>query len=181
MIVSAWYGGLGPGLLAMALAITGVDYFLISPVHSLVLIGADSVQLVVFSLVSLALLYEQMQQLKLRTAELVASQTQMQTILEYAPGFICINGLDGRLQFANARWKQLFAQIENPVGRYLSEVFTPEQTANFLRQNQSVAAAGKAMTFEEEVVLPEACIPTSTSSSRSRSPVAWLMLSAVSR
>lgn len=54
VIASAWYGGLGPGLLAMALGIGAIDYFFISPIHSLVPIDeADSVQLVVFSLVSL--------------------------------------------------------------------------------------------------------------------------------
>lgn len=306
VIVSAWYGGLGPGLLAVALVIPAIDYFFISPIHSLTLIDrAEGVQLVMFSLVSLlsiflkaapkaanplavdrlsklsaseakfrslfdsniigvlfsdlkgniteandaflnmvgytqaellagdvrwdkmtpveyrhldeqaiaelqesgvsapwekeyihsdgnrvsvllacALLegsekncvsfvfdltqrqraekelqqlYQQLQDLNRslehqvaeRTADLAASQAQMQAVMDHIPAFIYITGVDGRLQFVNARWRELASRVEdNPIGRHLSEIFTPAETAAFLQQNQSVAVTGQAITFE---------------------------------
>jgi K+-sensing histidine kinase KdpD len=35
VVVSAWYGGLGPGLLATALGLLGKAYFFMSPTRSL--------------------------------------------------------------------------------------------------------------------------------------------------
>ena len=51
--VSAWYGGFQPSLLATALATIAVDYFFISPVHSLELSVDNSVRACVFVLVAL--------------------------------------------------------------------------------------------------------------------------------
>src|SRR6267142_7073986 len=36
IMVSAWYGGFGPGLLAIALSVLAFDYFFLLPTHSLV-------------------------------------------------------------------------------------------------------------------------------------------------
>lgn len=35
IIVSAWFGGMGPGLLAVALSTIGIDYFLVEPLYTL--------------------------------------------------------------------------------------------------------------------------------------------------
>jgi signal transduction histidine kinase len=51
--VSAWYGGLGPSLLATALAALFVDYFFIAPVYQLELSLDNTVRTLVFVLVAL--------------------------------------------------------------------------------------------------------------------------------
>lgn len=103
-----------------------------------------------------AQLHEQMQQLKLRTAELAASKAQMQKVLDHIPAFIHIIDLDGQIKFANAKWQELSSQVEGSfVGDHISSVFTLEETEMFLRQNQTVALANQVLTFESEVVLPD--------------------------
>jgi PAS domain S-box-containing protein len=48
IMVSAWYGGLGPGLLATAAAGLATDYFFLSPKGSFSLLGLEPVPLLVF-------------------------------------------------------------------------------------------------------------------------------------
>ena len=50
--VSAWYGGLGPGLLATGLSLLALDYFFVPPVYELGVGVADGVRLGLFALVS---------------------------------------------------------------------------------------------------------------------------------
>lgn len=50
--LSAGYGGLGPGLLAIALAILGVNYLLIPPFYTFKVAGLDVVRLSAFALVA---------------------------------------------------------------------------------------------------------------------------------
>jgi PAS domain S-box-containing protein len=53
VMTSAWYGGLGPGLVATVLSVLASDYFLIAPKYSLTIHSVDdTAQLVVFSLVA---------------------------------------------------------------------------------------------------------------------------------
>jgi signal transduction histidine kinase len=51
--LSAWYGGPGPGLLAIACGALAFNYFLTDPVHSLVMPVSRAADLAVFGLVSL--------------------------------------------------------------------------------------------------------------------------------
>lgn len=57
VIVSAWFGGLGPGLLATILSAAFLDYFFITPVHSLSLDLSAILRLSVFLLVALLTSY----------------------------------------------------------------------------------------------------------------------------
>src|SRR5918995_4643909 len=50
IMVSAWYGGLGPGLLATAAAGLATDYFFLSPKGSFSLLSLETVPLLVFFL-----------------------------------------------------------------------------------------------------------------------------------
>ncbi|MBI2875273.1 MAG: DUF4118 domain-containing protein [Candidatus Tectomicrobia bacterium] len=52
VVVSAWYGGLGPGLLATCLSTLVIDYFLLEPYNALAILNAgQGVQLITFALV----------------------------------------------------------------------------------------------------------------------------------
>ena len=53
VMVSAWYGGLGAGLLATLLSDLSLDYFFIAPVHSITLDWQAFLRLGVFSVVAL--------------------------------------------------------------------------------------------------------------------------------
>jgi len=53
VVLSAWYGGLGPGFLTAGASLFALDYFLIPPLHSLSLGMADLFRLVVFGSVAI--------------------------------------------------------------------------------------------------------------------------------
>src|SRR5438309_5443126 len=53
VMVSAWYGGLGAGLLATILSALSLDYFFIAPIHSITLDWRALLRLSTFVLVSL--------------------------------------------------------------------------------------------------------------------------------
>jgi C4-dicarboxylate-specific signal transduction histidine kinase len=57
VMVSAWYGGLGAGLLATLLSASSLDYFFIAPVHSITLDWQAFLRLGVFSVVALITSY----------------------------------------------------------------------------------------------------------------------------
>src|SRR5437667_9966623 len=49
----AWYGGVGPSILSVIVALIGAQYWLIPPVHSLRIVGtAQAANILVFLLVS---------------------------------------------------------------------------------------------------------------------------------
>jgi Domain of unknown function (DUF4118) len=50
VLVAAWLGGVGPGLLATALSILAFQYFFISPIHSLVTGFQDLLRIALFAL-----------------------------------------------------------------------------------------------------------------------------------
>ena len=57
VMVSAWYGGLGAGLLATLLSDLSLDYFFIAPVHSITIDWQAFLRLAVFSVVALITSY----------------------------------------------------------------------------------------------------------------------------
>ena len=46
--ISTWYGGLGPGLVAIAFAVLATDYFFLPPIHTLALSKSSFLELLVF-------------------------------------------------------------------------------------------------------------------------------------
>jgi len=55
VMISAWHGGLGPGILATALGTASLDYLFIAPMWSLTLTWPDVLRLTVFALVGLTI------------------------------------------------------------------------------------------------------------------------------
>lgn len=85
VVLSAWYGGLGPGLLASFLLSLGTAYLLLEPRFSLLVAGlADVLQLGVFILISVVMSvlsearYKAEEALRERTAELEAANQELE-------------------------------------------------------------------------------------------------------
>ncbi|HJZ80688.1 MAG TPA: DUF4118 domain-containing protein, partial [Pyrinomonadaceae bacterium] len=53
LMLSAWYGGIGPGLLATFLSVLAIDFFLLPPVYGLTLSWAYIPRLGAFAFVAL--------------------------------------------------------------------------------------------------------------------------------
>jgi PAS domain S-box-containing protein len=73
VVVSSWYGGLRPGIVATILSMLAISYFFVPPIHSLVITDvSDILQLVVFGVVALiiSLLNEDLRVNKCRVEQL---------------------------------------------------------------------------------------------------------------
>jgi C4-dicarboxylate-specific signal transduction histidine kinase len=53
IVLSAWFGGFGPGLLAIALSVLAFDYYFLPPLHSLLPNSNEMPRLVLFAVVSI--------------------------------------------------------------------------------------------------------------------------------
>lgn len=81
VMISVWYGGLGPGLLASVLGVLASQYFFFPPIYSLAVESGDDIaQIVVFSIVTI-LITSLAQAQKKALKELVESKERLQ---EYA-------------------------------------------------------------------------------------------------
>ena len=96
-------------------------------------------------------------QLQERTAELSASQTLMQAILDYTPAIIYIIDVDGYMRFTNAEWYRIFGTLfgSSVTGRNICDFLPAEAAAVFFRENEEMLASGKVMTFENDMALPD--------------------------
>jgi len=55
VLLAAWLGGLGPGLLAVAVSVASLTYFFLPPVHSLMVSAQDAPWLLLFTIVAVAI------------------------------------------------------------------------------------------------------------------------------
>lgn len=99
--LSAWLGGLGPGMLSAALSIVSVDFFLIEPMYSVFTELTDVLQFGVFGLVALIIgwLEENRQQSAQSVRDL---RDELETILNTVSDGITAQTLHGRVLFANS-------------------------------------------------------------------------------
>jgi len=139
VMVSAWYGGLRPGLLASALATLASAAVLVPPTGAFRLGGAGLVQLTVFVAVSLLIASlttareeaaRERAQLRLRdqaAAQWVASEARFRTLLESAPDAIVISRRDGHIMFVNAQAERLFGYGRDELIGQPAELLVPER------------------------------------------------------
>ena len=91
--LTAWLGGLGPGLLATTLSLFAFKYYSVPPLHSLALETADAPRLVVFLLTSIFVASLSAGQRK-ATAELRESERRFRDYAETASDWLWETGPD---------------------------------------------------------------------------------------
>ncbi|MEO8314709.1 MAG: PAS domain S-box protein [Pseudomonadota bacterium] len=171
IIVSAYAGGLGPGLLATAVAALAMDWFAIQPVHSfaigqpievfywclLILVG------VLISVLSGALhrsRADNRNERELRNraeralAELGRSQHLLTAIIDNSAAVIYVKDLQGRYLLINRRYEEIFHLDRVAIlGKTDHELFATEDADRFRTMDRRVAAGDAALTEEETVPL----------------------------
>ena len=120
VLISAWYGGMGPGLLATALGACAASYLWLAPFHLFTPRAvADHVGLALAVLVMLFITWltaalrrahETLERrVQARTAELDTERTRLRTILEQLPvGVIIVDAASRETLLANAQAKQIW-------------------------------------------------------------------------
>jgi PAS domain S-box-containing protein len=113
VMVSAWYGGLGPGLVATVLAVAASSFFLLAPIYSFQITDPnDTIHLGVFILVALLIssLNERLRAALRRAEEatraLRESEALYRTLGEAAPDLVWSCSPDGQVDYVNQRWRE---------------------------------------------------------------------------
>jgi PAS domain S-box-containing protein len=154
-VLSAWYGGLGPGLLSTALSVAGAAVML-DP--DLALREPPSyTRLVIFSVsgVLISLLSESLQQATRRAARAADTLRQREDLLrlitDTAPTLISYIDADLNYRMANRAYETWFGTpVSDLPGRSVSEILG-EETWQAVRGYMERALAGETVAFEQEL------------------------------
>ncbi len=122
--VSAWYGGLGPGLFATALSTLASDYFLLPPLHSLgSLAPDDAVRVGLFALA--AILISVLMEMRKRSAEAIRQQREwLRVVLASISEGVIATDTNGHVSFLNPVARTLTGWSQEEVqGKPLSNFF----------------------------------------------------------
>ena len=166
--VSAWYGGMGPGLLAIALGVGYSLYFLIEPIHSFAITSANRlVQLIAFSLVSflIALLCTQLQIANRKTkaslrAVRQANRQVTRTLESISDAFVALDR-DWRIIYQNAEAERLNGKPRTEViGKTHWEEWSVSVGTNVERQYRRAMAEQIPVHFEHHYYSVDSRKPT---------------------
>jgi PAS domain S-box-containing protein len=160
IVIAAWYGGLGPGLLVTAIATLSIGYFFVEPYGSLDIGTAELLRLGVFALV--ALLISSLTEARRRsTMAAQAEHEQLRVMLSSIGDAVIATDVHGRVTLMNAvaealtGWSSAEAQGQDiaSIFRIVSEatrqpVENPAERA--LRQGMIVDLANQTLLIARD-------------------------------
>jgi PAS domain S-box-containing protein len=149
VMVSAWYGGMRPGLLATFLSALISSYLFISPIYSLALDLTESVRLSLFLLqgILISALCEALRTanrgLEVSRLKLRSSEERYRRIIDTAYEGIWTINADGRIEYVNQRMAQMLGysiadMLDRSVFEFMDEVVRSEAKRIFERCRQGV-------------------------------------------
>lgn len=155
IMLSAYVGGRGPGLVATAVAALGAAYYLLPPVHSFLVTGVNLVQWVVLIFVG-ALFSVLMQTLHRARITGERGAAELQLILDSVPALIFYKDLDHRLVQVNLELTRLMGMTRAElVGLTNTQLGSPE-AAQYHRDEDEVIATGQPKRHLIEPLLTSA-------------------------
>src|SRR4030095_4053501 len=153
---AAWYGGYGPGVLAMVLSALGSAFLFFEPKYSFAVMDSrDAVSVLIFSAVSLVIchltenLHRSLRRHDETAHELVISQRRITSILENVQGCFFNVDSNGRFTHANENYKNyLRFTREERIENILWEPFPEWSRTEFGSQFDKVLLKKKPVAFE---------------------------------
>ncbi|KAB2850126.1 MAG: PAS domain S-box protein [Hyphomicrobiaceae bacterium] len=125
IIISAFLGGRGPGILALALSLLAADFFFMQPMHSFRVSFGDAVALVVFAAVG-AVIVVLLDLLNSAIDRISIEQRKAHAILEVAPaGLIAVDAM-GKITLVNAAAERLFGYERDELLGQKIEILIPQ-------------------------------------------------------
>jgi PAS domain S-box-containing protein len=147
ILLVAWLGGLGPGLLTTALSTLALDYFFLPPVYSLMVGRSDGAWLLLFAGVSVVTAWLVATRGRAR-ARLASSEQQLRLVTDTAPQLIYYVDPGRRYRFANRPYAERYGHTPAAlVGRRVAEVLGPARYAT-IKGHLTEALAGRRVTFD---------------------------------
>lgn len=155
VMFSAWYGGLGPGLLSTLLSTLAIIYFFDSPTHTFKIDVADILRLGVFVLVSL--LISSLNGLRQNTERLLRKkEEQIRLITDSVPTLISYVDAGQRYRYNNRTYEEWFGHRRTDItGKHLKDVMG-ESAYQAIQTYVEAALSGQEVTFETAVTLENA-------------------------
>jgi PAS domain S-box-containing protein len=156
IIISALLGGVGPGLLATALATIGVRYLAIPPLHSF-RIGAshDLVQwfFLVVNGIAVSLLSEMLHRAQIRAE---ASRRMLDSIVSGTTDAVFVKDTGGRYLLANEAASRFVGKSNAEIIGHDDLRLFPKTTAEeIMAIDRAIMAGGQVISLEERVVIPD--------------------------
>lgn len=140
VVISAWYGGLGPGLLATALTTLAANAILTPPIGLVALDAQDILRLASFAAVAAFT--------SVLSSMLITSREAFRTLLEAAPLAVVALDRRGIVTIWNAEAERLFGWSAAEVVGARTPLLLPDQQEEFRRLLQR-AHAGQSVTAAE--------------------------------
>lgn len=170
VIIAAWFGGSGPGLMAAALSAFSVDWFFVEPLHSPFITSREGVwglALYVITVSLIALLVGSLRALLLARARAEARLRRQAHLINLAHDAIITTDSERRIVTWNHGAEQMYGWSESEaVGKTLHELLqtcspisTTEIDASLLRERQwdgelsHTARDGQRLAVESRQVL----------------------------
>jgi PAS domain S-box-containing protein len=159
VMVAAWYGGFGPGLLATAVSVLVADYFWMIPTGSLWLAsGADRLVLALFVGIGVAIstlnaaVHHARKRAEQRSAELLEREEAHRRILETASEGIWTLDTSGVVTFANRGMAEMLGIDPRALpGRSFFD-FVPAEDRDLASERYRAVLAGERAAFEARFV-----------------------------
>jgi PAS domain S-box-containing protein len=144
VLVSAWYGGLKPGLVATFLSTWIIGFFLLQPRFEFTLSWTDSLRLLVF--VSVATLISALSESRKRSNESLREANQsLRTLIEASPLAIVGLDLDTKVRLWSSAAERLLGWTEHEALNQPLPILQPD-AKDGLRANLETARCGSVVT-----------------------------------
>jgi len=151
ILLAAWLGGAGPGLLATALSVLALDYYFIPPLHSFTVAPQELPRIVLFAIAALFSVW--VCAVPRRTAESLRrarDERELRDLIETMPAVAVAALPDGSPTFVNRRWTEYTGlSAEDTVGSGWKTAIHPEDFERWLKLWRACLATGQP--FEDEV------------------------------